>query len=60
MRYRDMAYMTGIQFPFDFRQLPAIAEDVLVEAINRKDESVVVHGTRQKDPFTDSFYRSGG
>lgn len=60
MHYRDIASLTGILFAFDLTTLPAVAEDELIDAINRKDESVVIRRGNQRDPFDNDIYRSGG
>lgn len=56
MRYRNIALMTGIHFAFDLTTLPAVAEDYLMDAIIRKDDTVVIHQERE-DPFANSIYR---
>jgi hypothetical protein len=55
MRYRDIAWLTGIQFSFDLTTLPAVAEDALIRAINEKDDRVLIRKT--KDPFDNDLYR---
>ena len=58
MLYRNMALMTGIHFTFDLTTLPAVAEDEMMEAILRKDDTVVIR--REPDPLDNPIYRSNG
>lgn len=49
MMFRNAALCMRIGFTFDLTQLPAVAEDAMWEAIDRKDPSVVL--VKRKDPF---------
>ena len=60
MELRDIAWLTGIHFAFDLSTLPAVAEDELIDAIERKDETIIVRRGKQADPFDNDIYRSGG
>ncbi|MCB9852763.1 MAG: hypothetical protein H6819_06680 [Phycisphaerales bacterium] len=60
MQFRDIALITGISFAFDLTTLPAVAEDELLDAINRNDETVVLRKERQDNPSDDDINLLGG